>query len=61
MFSMNTSNYITLKQAVKLLPISEWKLRELCKAGELPHYRIGHKYLFKPTEIEAYITQCKAV
>lgn len=36
---------LTTRQAAKLLQMSEYTLREHCKAGRIPHVRIGERTL----------------
>lgn len=38
-------NYMTIREAAKVLPITEYYMRKLCKAGELPGYVWGNRFM----------------
>lgn len=44
-----------VKEAAKYLKISEWKLRELCKRGEIPHFRVDRRILFRRNSLDGWI------
>lgn len=43
--------FLTLIEAAKFLRISRETIYRMLNRGDLPHYRIGKKYLFKKEEL----------
>ncbi len=48
---------ITLADAAKALDISEDKMRQLCKKGEIPYIRMDKQYKIRPRDINRYLEQ----
>lgn len=45
------------EQAADYLGISISSLYTLCRRREIPHYRIGSKYLFRPESLDNWIDE----
>lgn len=59
--SVVTSNdIICAKQAALVIGCSPWTVYDLCKAGVLPHVRIGRLMRFRRTTLEAWLSQREA-
>ncbi len=47
---------LTIKQAASLVQgLTEYRVRELCKTGELPCFRAGKKYLINKDTLYKYL------
>jgi excisionase family DNA binding protein len=51
---------ICAKKAAALLGCSTWTLYEHCKAGKIPHFRLGRHLRFRRSTIEAWLAECEA-
>ena len=48
---------LTIKQAASLVQgLTEFRVRELCKTGELPCFRAGKKYLINKDILYKYLS-----
>lgn len=45
---------MTIAEVAERLNVSEWKVRDLARKGEIPHQRIGGLVRFREADIEAY-------
>ena len=50
-------NYINLQEVVKITGCSERHVREEIKRGNLRAYKPGKELLFKPEDVEKWITK----
>lgn len=48
---------LTLNQAAEAMGVSPEKVRQLCKAGELPHIKMDKLYRIKPGDVNAWLHQ----
>lgn len=46
---------MTIKEAAPYIGSSEYKLREMARAHEIPHYRIGNRIMFRKTTLDEWI------
>lgn len=46
---------LTTAEAASTLGITEHHVRRLCRAGVLPHFRIGEFYRFDPDELDQFL------
>ena len=46
---------LTLNQAAEAMGVSPEKVRQLCKAGELPHIKMDKLYRIKPADVNRYL------
>lgn len=51
---------LTVKEAASYIGASEYKLREMARKKEIPHYRIGSKIMFSKTTIDQWLAQQEA-
>jgi excisionase family DNA binding protein len=42
-------------QAAKEIRLAPITIRRLIRAGEIPHHKLGGKYLFTPEDLAAYL------
>lgn len=51
--------YIDIKELLKLIPISDAMIRKECNKIEnpMPHTRIGNRYAFKWSLVDAWLSQ----
>lgn len=60
MFEKKTENKITMltiKEAAALVGgLSEYRVRELCRSGELPCFKAGKKYLINKDILYKYLS-----
>ena len=54
-----TEGMLTIKQAMRLLDLSEWVIRGLCQNRKLTHYRLSNRYLFKREDLEEYLRESR--
>lgn len=54
---VNRMDKMTVKEAALYIGSSEYKLREMVRGNEVPHYRIGNKIMFRKTSLDDWITQ----
>ena len=48
---------LTIKEAAALVDgLTEYRIRELCKSGELPCFRAGKKYLINKDILYKYLS-----
>lgn len=54
---MNGDNQDTLKpkEAAQFLGCSEYKIKELARTNEIPHYRIGVRIMFRKSSLMTWI------
>jgi excisionase family DNA binding protein len=50
---------MTIKETAPVLSVAEITLRRLLRKGEIPHHRIGSRYLFTESDIEEYLSTAK--
>jgi len=43
------------RAAAAYIGCSEWKLRELAARGDVPHFRIGNRLLFRRAALEEWV------
>lgn len=49
---------LTIRQAAKLIDgLTEYRIRQLCLSGELPHFKSGQKHLINEQVLLDFITQ----
>lgn len=48
---------MTVKEAAPFIGASEFKLREMVRQKEIPHYRIGSRIFFRKPILEQWIEQ----
>lgn len=48
---------MTVKEAAPYLGASEYKLREMVRRKEIPHYRVGNRILFRKATIDEWINE----
>lgn len=53
---MTTKKYMSVKEIVSYLGISRPFVYKLLKSKQIPHIRLGKKYLFNIENIEKYLT-----
>ena len=46
--------------AAEYVGISEWKLRDMAKKGQIPYFRAGKILLFRKNSIDEWITKQEA-
>jgi excisionase family DNA binding protein len=52
----NKPTMLTIKQAAALVDgLTEFRVRELCKSGELPCFRAGKKYLINKEILHKFL------
>ena len=51
---------LTANEVAVLLNLSQTKIYELARTGELPHYRFGSSVRFNQQEVQDYIQSCKS-
>ena len=52
----NKPTMLTIKEAAKLVQgLTEYRVRELCKSGELPCFRAGKKYLINKEILHKFL------
>lgn len=44
-----------IEDAAKLLGCGTWKLRQLCKQGDIKYFKIGNRYRFRELSIIEFI------
>lgn len=49
------STYLTLADAVEIVPVAQITLRRAIKRGDLTAYRIGGKLLIRPDDLDRWI------
>lgn len=54
---VNRMDKMTVKEAAPYIGSSEYKLREMVRGNEVPHYRIGNKIMFRKTTLDDWITK----
>jgi len=42
-------------EAAKYLQVSEWFIRDMAKKGEIEHFRVGNRYLFRKSTLDKWI------
>lgn len=47
----STSALLTSNEVAHFIPVSARQIRELARKGDIPHYRIGKRLLFRLSEI----------
>jgi excisionase family DNA binding protein len=47
---------LTVQEVMKVLGVSSQTIYNLCKAGKLPHFKVGNKLRFKQEDIKAITT-----
>lgn len=52
---------VDIKTASRMLSCSVWVVRSLLWSKEIPHIRIGKKFLIDPADLRAYIQRQKEV
>lgn len=52
-----TKFYLTTTQAAEMLGYSVHSVRDMARRKEIPGHRIGRKWLFDATELEAFVTR----
>lgn len=55
--SIEIDNLITIKEVAKMLHRSQRTIWERCQRKEIPHFRIGGKYLFDKKAIEKWLEE----
>lgn len=56
----NDYEAIRPKEAADIIGCSEYKLRDMIRRGEIPHYRTGRKILLRRSTIREWIAQQEA-
>ena len=51
-----TGDILCAKKAAALIGCSTWTLYEYCKAGRIPHIRIGRMLRLRRSTVEAWLT-----
>ncbi|MCM3079579.1 helix-turn-helix domain-containing protein [Brevibacillus invocatus] len=51
---------LTVKEAAMYIGASEYKVYEMVRKKEIPHYRIGSKILFSKSTIDQWLAQQEA-
>jgi Helix-turn-helix domain len=46
---------LRIAAAAPYLRVSEWKLKQLAKSGEVAHFKIANKLWFDPDELDRWI------
>ena len=49
--------FLTTREASKLLHLTEWTIRDMCRRGTLPSAVIGRRVLIPRDELERYIKE----
>jgi excisionase family DNA binding protein len=57
--ALETSPFITLKEAAARFPLSYAQLRRLARTGRLEAVRFGHEWLTTPAAVTAYLTDTR--
>ena len=52
---MGKPQYMTLDEAVQIVPVAKITLRRAIKSGDLTAYKIGRQLLVTPSDFEAWI------
>lgn len=55
-----TIEMVGAKQAASLLKVSCWTLYEYCKAGRIPHIRVGRMLRFRVSTIRSWLATLEA-
>ncbi|GHV81250.1 hypothetical protein AGMMS49944_30410 [Spirochaetia bacterium] len=50
---------LTIKTVAPVLNAAEITIRRMLRRGELPHHKIGSRYLFTESDIEEYLAASK--
>ena len=50
---------MTVAEAAKKIGISASKLYQLVSAGEIAHYRVGGKIIFRDDDIASFLANCR--
>lgn len=53
---MKERTLLSAKETAAMLGVSQRTLYNLTRAGKLPAVRIGRRVLYRPADVEAYIT-----
>ena len=48
---------IRIKEAAQYLGLSEYLVRKMCKAKQLPHIKAGGIYLFRESSLDEWMNQ----
>jgi len=46
---------VDIRSAARLLGTTIWCVRTLCWEKKLPHTTLGHRILFRPSDLEAFV------
>jgi len=57
----NTTRLLTAKDAAKYLCISERKLWDMSKAGEIPAVRLGRAVRYDRNDLDSFIQRAKGI
>ncbi len=50
---------LDIKAAARMLSCTVWAVRSLLWAKQIPHIKIGHRFLIDPADLRAFITRQK--
>ncbi|WP_245959485.1 helix-turn-helix domain-containing protein [Neobacillus piezotolerans] len=48
---------MTVKEAAPYIGSSEYKLREMARQKQIPHYRVGNRIMFRKTSLDVWISK----
>ncbi|MBS4029939.1 MAG: helix-turn-helix domain-containing protein [Clostridiales bacterium] len=51
---------IPARAAAEYLGISYWLLLQMCKAGQIPHFRVGGRILFRREALDLWMSEQEA-
>jgi excisionase family DNA binding protein len=58
---MSVDRYMTLDQAVEIVPLSSVTLRRAIKRGDLVAFHVGRRVLIRPEDLHSWVESCRVV